>query len=257
VTLTSLSIDSIRCDGATQMRAELNSEVYLDYRDKILAGVELPPIDVYFDGTEYWLADGFHRFYGHREAKRSKVQCTVRNGTLRDAILFAVGANQDHGLKRTNEDKRNSVMTLLNDNEWVTWSNSQIVARAGVTHPFVADLRRQLETVTSSPAAQTKDEPKIGKDGKSRKARKKTSTKTSVSVTGSGLDPSASPKSLPTDGGDSQPEHGEHSASEQLELLISKSTQKLVIARWLFDSCTEAHRAQVSIAWADWWKDAG
>lgn len=41
----------------------------------------------------------------------------------------------------------------------------------------------------------------------------------------------------------------------QLQRLIEATTEKLVVARYLFDSCTEPQRASVSVAWADWWKD--
>lgn len=169
-----LAIDLIKTDGGTQMRAELSVDVYMDYRDKILAGVEFPPLDVFFDGSEYWLADGFHRFYGHREAKRGSVKAIVHNGTVRDAILFAVGANDGHGLRRNKLDKRNAISTLLNDGEWCKWSNGVVAEKCKVTPQYVGEIRRELETVSSSPAAKTKDEPKIGKDGKSRKAPKKT-----------------------------------------------------------------------------------
>lgn len=165
-----LAIDLIRCDGGTQMRAELSVDVYMDYRDKILAGVEFPPLDVFYDGSEYWLADGFHRFYGHREAKKASVKCVVHNGTVRDAILFAVGANAAHGLRRSNPDKHNCVTTLLNDLEWVKWSDRKIAEQAAVSNVMVSSIRKELLEVNSSPAAKTKDEPKIGKDGKARKA---------------------------------------------------------------------------------------
>lgn len=166
-----LKVSEIRTDGGTQMRAELNQDVYLEYRDQYLATGEFPPMDVFFDGTAYWLADGFHRLFGAREAKQKTVLCNIHDGTLRDAILFAVAANQRHGLKRSNADKRNAVMTLLNDPEWVKWSDSKIAEQAGVTHPFVASLRRDLVTVTGSIAAATKDEPRKGRDGKEYKRK--------------------------------------------------------------------------------------
>lgn len=166
-----LAIDLIRCGGGTQMRAELSVEVYMDYRDKVLAGVEFPPLDVFFDGSDYWLADGFHRFYGHREAKKASVKCNVHNGTVRDAILFAVGANQSHGLRRTQKDKRNAVELMLNDPEWVKWSDRKIAQQAGVGNQLVSECRKQLCESHSTPAAMAKDEPKIGLDGKSRKPK--------------------------------------------------------------------------------------
>lgn len=51
-----------------------------------------------------------------------------------DAILFSAGANAAHGYPRTNQDKRNDVLRLLNDEEWGQWSDREI-ARACVVSP--------------------------------------------------------------------------------------------------------------------------
>jgi len=51
----------IRIDGGTQPRAALLIDVMEDYAEQMRNGVEFPPITVFFDGKEYWLADGFHR----------------------------------------------------------------------------------------------------------------------------------------------------------------------------------------------------
>lgn len=170
---TPLSLDLIRTDGGTQMRAALSQETYLDYRDKWLSGVEFDPVDVFHDGSAYWLADGFHRFHGAREAKRSSLPCRIHQGTQRDAVLFAVGANSSHGLRRTNEDKRQAVVTLLNDKEWVKWADTVIAEKCHVSHELVRTARKQLAESASSPAAQTANEPRVGKDGKSRKPPRK------------------------------------------------------------------------------------
>jgi len=39
-----------------------------------------------------------------------------------------------------------------------------------------------------------------------------------------------------------------------LKRMIERESEKLVIARWLFDSCSEQQRAMVSVAWSDWWQ---
>lgn len=44
-----------------------------------------------------------------------KIKADVREGTRRDGILHAVGANATHGNRRTNEDKRRAIVILLND----------------------------------------------------------------------------------------------------------------------------------------------
>jgi len=163
----------IKDDGGTQMRAEINNDIVAEYRDKWLAGVEFDLVDVFYDGSVYWLADGFHRFYGAREANLENIRCRVHHCTLRDAILFATGANSDHGLRRTNDDKRIAVQKLLGDEEWVKWSDNKIAEQAAVSVQFVANVRRELSTVDSSPAARTANEPRVGRDGKKRKARRR------------------------------------------------------------------------------------
>lgn len=164
-----LSMDLIRTDGGTQMRASIDQETYFDYRDKWNEGVEFDPIIVYYDGAEYWLADGFHRFYGAREAHRSSIPCEVRKGTQRDAILFAAGANATHGKPRSNEDKKVAVTALLEDDEWGKWSDRQIAERAAVSNTFVGSVRKALSTVDNAPEHETRQT----KDGRQYPARRK------------------------------------------------------------------------------------
>jgi hypothetical protein len=120
---------------------------------------------VFFDGSEYWLGDGYHRWHAAREADITSFRCDIRQGSRRDAILFACSANVLHGLRRKNADKHRAVMTLLNDAEWSTWSDNVIAEKCGVSHPFVGKLRSQLVTVTSSTTKRR------GKDGKSRRSK--------------------------------------------------------------------------------------
>lgn len=160
-------LDKIRFDGDTQMREVLNGETVAEYRDAMKAGDEFPPIVVFFDGSDYWIGDGYHRWHAAGESGADKIACDVRQGSRRDAILFACSANSVHGMRRTNADKRKAVSTLLHDAEWVTWSDNEISKACGVSQPFVGKLRERLITVISSPSNRR------GKDGKSRKAKAK------------------------------------------------------------------------------------
>jgi hypothetical protein len=46
-----------------------------------------------------------------------------------------------------------------------------------------------------------------------------------------------------------------HVADEpKLKRAIEQETNKVTVARYLFDSCTETQRAQISVAWNDWWQ---
>jgi len=166
-----LRLDQIIVDHDIQLREATTTSVIQEYAEN---WENLPPIDVFKDGNKYYLADGFHRFAAGNSLRKLRIEATVHHGTKRDAILFACGANSGHGLRRTNEDKRRAVERILADEEWSTWSDNRIAKKAGVSHPFVAEIRRQVVTVTTSNAenpAKT-EETRIGVDGKSYPATK-------------------------------------------------------------------------------------
>lgn len=136
-----LALNIIRRDGGTQSRVLLNDEVVGDYAEAMREGVAFPPVVIFFDGTDYWLADGFHRVEAASVAELGEVEADVRQGTRRDAVLFACGANAVHGLRRTNADKRRAVETLLRDEEWAAWSNVKIAKACGVATNTVKNYR--------------------------------------------------------------------------------------------------------------------
>lgn len=153
---TVIARERIRRDGGTQPRAAIVEHVVADYAEAIAAGARLPDVTVFYDGKDYWLADGFHRDAAHERLGRAGISCDVRAGTRRDAVLFACGANETHGLRRTNEDKRRAVFMLLDDEEWRNWSDSEIARRARVSHTFVAKLRPVTCNVSSERTFTTK-----------------------------------------------------------------------------------------------------
>lgn len=136
-----LQLSDIKIDGGTQPRAQLDFAVVTDYAEAMTSGVVFPPIIVFYDGETHWLADGFHRVNAAKQANRADIEADVRQGTRRDAVLFACSANADHGLRRTNEDKRRAVLTLLADTDWAKWSDREIARQCKVGHPLVASLR--------------------------------------------------------------------------------------------------------------------
>lgn len=154
-----LDLDKIRIDGGTQSRAELNQDTVAEYAEAYKAGAEFPPVTVFFDGKHQWLADGFHRYFASKAAGRTTILEKVTPGTQRDAVLFSLSANATHGLRRTNDDKRRAVMTLLNDPEWSGWSDREIARQCGVTHPFVANLRKPKVVTVTTPKAKAAPEP--------------------------------------------------------------------------------------------------
>jgi hypothetical protein len=148
----------IRTDGGTQVRAKLNQKVIQEYGSQMQQGHSFPPIVVFFDGGCYWLTDGFHRVHAALLAGFTEFNVDLKMGSLREAILFAVGANAVHGLRRTTEDKRQAVMMMLQDEEWGKWSDHEVarvrdrsIAKYTQTsHPFVAKVRLEFTGNISS-----------------------------------------------------------------------------------------------------------
>lgn len=137
-----IPLSAVRINGGTQSRVELNQATIAEYAETIRSGIDLPPVVVFFDGVSFWLADGFHRFNAHMDAGAIEIGAQIHTGTQRDAILYSVGANAAHGLRRTNEDKRKAVATLLADAEWSAWSDREIARQCGVSNMLVADVRK-------------------------------------------------------------------------------------------------------------------
>lgn len=155
--MSAVDLSTIRTDGGTQPRAAIDTQLVETYAEDMASGATFPPLVVFHDGVANWLADGFHRFYAAKGCGLAEFECDVRQGTVRDAILFSVSANASHGLRRTNEDKRRAVLTLLNDPTWAQWSDREIARHCNVGAPLVGNLRPKPVTVTnySEPEART------------------------------------------------------------------------------------------------------
>jgi hypothetical protein len=108
------------------------------------AGAEFPPVIVFYDGTDYWLADGFHRIQATEDAGRTDVACEVYQGTKQDAQWYSFGANKANGLRRTNKDKQRAVRAALTHTNSGTLSDHQIAAHVGVDVKTVGNWRTKL-----------------------------------------------------------------------------------------------------------------
>ena len=113
-----LSIDLLRLDGDTQSRIAVNADTVEEYAELITASKGKWPsgqIIVYHDGSNYYVADGFHRTLAANKAGRASVPCDVKKGTARDARIYGMKANDQHGLRMSREDRRSSVVWMLGD----------------------------------------------------------------------------------------------------------------------------------------------
>jgi hypothetical protein len=137
-------ISDIKRNGGTQQRITLNQEVVIEYAEAMRQGDQFPPVNLTYDGTNYWLTDGFHTTEAAWSIGVVDIEAIITNGSQRDAVLASVGVNSAHGLRRSNADKRRAVLTLLEDQEWKLWSDREISRRCKVHHSTVAKIRDDL-----------------------------------------------------------------------------------------------------------------
>ena len=142
-----IELSKIRIDGNTQPRIAINNETIVAYSEVLDDGGKLPPVKLFFDGADYWLADGFHRYHAHKKSNHLTIEGCITNGTQRDAFIYSLGANHDHGLPRTIEDKRKSVLSALEDPEIKYLVPAEIAKICKVSHTFVYRAQKSLEIV--------------------------------------------------------------------------------------------------------------
>lgn len=189
-----LQLSQIVRDSGTQSRAAMDQDTIADYRDSIddarrqntSAGAwPFPPVEVFYDGEKYHLADGFHRVAAAIQASVYQIPANIHQGTRRDAVLASVGANATHGLRRTNEDKRRAVQTLLRDEEWQQWSDREIGRRCHVSHPTVAAIRAEM--VATGKITSTEERKYVHANGAE-------TTMQTVNIGSNGTKPAESPR---------------------------------------------------------------
>lgn len=140
-----LKASQLRRDGGTQSRAELNRAHAETIRDAILAGENIPAVEVRYDGTNYWTTDGFHRIEGHilAHGTDADIACNVTPGTQDDAKRDAAAANKGQtSLPRTNGDKSNQCRMLFElDMQISAHAASKIV---GCSQPLASAVKKTM-----------------------------------------------------------------------------------------------------------------
>jgi predicted nucleic acid-binding Zn-ribbon protein len=139
-----LALYKIRIDGGTQARVKLNQDLVTEYAEHMKDGDKFPPITVFNDGSDHWLADGFHRFFAYKANNETMVEVEVINGTLEDATLYAFAANAKRGLSMSDEDNRNVITLMLKHPKWSLWSDREISRHVGVSNMTVGRVKQSL-----------------------------------------------------------------------------------------------------------------
>jgi hypothetical protein len=155
-----LALSAVRFDADCQSRVCLDEETVAEYAYRMREGTEFPPITVFFDGSEYWLADGFHRYAAWKGLARERgdeasadVPAEIRQGTRLEAVRHALSANAHHGKRREPGDYRKGyVIAVRNERDTrilearrAGHKQADIAQREGVTERTVRNIEHRKE----------------------------------------------------------------------------------------------------------------
>lgn len=159
-------LSDIVVTGATQLRTSMDGDYVKSLVEALNAGDRFPPVRLFkgADGT-HLIGDGHHRIGAYRAVGLTEINAEVTPGELDDALLYAASANETHGLRRTQRDKRKAIKAILEHATFSKKSDRTIAEMCKVSHPLVAEVRNQFLGNPSKPAEATERE---GKDGKTR-----------------------------------------------------------------------------------------
>lgn len=154
-----LKLDKIVINQGTQARAEIDQKTVTEYAENMMNGDVFPPLTVFYDGINYYLVDGFHRYFAYKNIVRKEVDVEVHNGTLHNAFQFSLGVNSKHGRRRTNADKKNVVMLAFNDFETSLLSLREIAKICDVSHSYIASMKEMLDAEKEPKKQKPKEDP--------------------------------------------------------------------------------------------------
>jgi hypothetical protein len=140
-----MAISDINLNGGTQTRLTMDTEAIARYAGDMRRGDVFPPVVVFHDGMSNWLGDGSHRIYAALSIGQQDIDADVRPGTRNDALRYALTANDTHGVRTTNADKRHGVEMALDCEAWRGMSNVAIAEMCRVSEGLVRRIKKERE----------------------------------------------------------------------------------------------------------------
>jgi ParB-like chromosome segregation protein Spo0J len=170
-----IDIQSLTFDPELQVRVRINDEQVSLYAECMASEEDMkvfPPVEIFYDGVKYWLADGHHRRAAAEKAGHKRIWGIVKSGTHDDALWAAIVANGKQGLPLTREDKKRAVEIAVKK---LPGKSLRLLAeKVGSSPQTVMRIKDQLFQMEQL----TVPETTVGKDGKSRPAKQKSKKQT-------------------------------------------------------------------------------
>jgi len=140
----SIKIELINLSAGTQQR-QLEPDVVSHYLDLAKDGIELPPIELIYSGTEYYVWDGFHRLAVGQKLRWSHIRANVEIGDLRRAVFMSYGANGHHGFPRQSGALRYILGKIFNDPEWSKKPVAEIARHVGCSRKHAFEVKNEVK----------------------------------------------------------------------------------------------------------------
>jgi hypothetical protein len=139
-----VALDKIKLERATQARVKMDPNRITFLLALLEGGKDFDDLpELYFDGQYYWPGDGFHRLHAYLKKGRALIDAWVREGSERDAMIHACGANDAHGMPRSRKDVQRAIKLLLEDSELKLLSDRRLAELARCTDKTVAAVRKE------------------------------------------------------------------------------------------------------------------
>ena len=145
--MSRIPLADIALDGGTQVRLQPDESTVTDYAQQMTDGAKFPPVILFHDGNQYFLADGFHRVLAARRNDWRDIDADVRVGTKTDALWFALAANKANGRRLSENDKKHAVELALR--QWPEKMQREIAEQVGC-HPSLVSAVYQ-KSIASEP----------------------------------------------------------------------------------------------------------
>ena len=168
-----IKLDDLVTEGL-QIRCAIDKDVVAEYAEAMKDGAKFPPVIVFKEDRKprkgkqvpnLYLADGFHRVGAAEELGHDEIEADVREGGFNEALKYALHANAEHGLRRTNADKWHALEVAWNNRKalFKTFlgqgkdrkpnglpSSTQLGEMTGVTQQFAAKFIKKVSEDSAS-----------------------------------------------------------------------------------------------------------
>ena len=163
-----VAVADIVADPDLQARAEVSQDAIDEYAEAVRGGAEFPPLRVVVVAGQMLLIDGYHRHAAYVTTGLEWCRVELVPGSTRaEAAWLALGANRDHGIRRTQADKRRAVRIGLTRHP--DKSHRAIAQHVGVSDKTVTSVWAEMDAERRS---DSRASPEILNDSKGAPVRK-------------------------------------------------------------------------------------